>query len=114
MENFDKTIWSEALTLVEFFATWCGECQMMDPTIERLERTRNGRVDIKRVDVDNEAMLPIVRRYAIKNLPTLMLFHRGESLWRREGRIAYEQIIEALDEAETIAHPRHQLHPDHP
>lgn len=85
MNDFDKIIWSDTLVLVEFFASWCGPCRAMDPTVERFRRMMNGRAEVLRINIDDEQMLPIVRRYRIRTVPTLLLFHRGEERWRRSG-----------------------------
>ena len=55
--DFDKIIWRDALTFVDFFATWCGPCQMMHPAIDKFQREMNGRVDVYKVDIDDRGML---------------------------------------------------------
>lgn len=70
--DFDKIIWRDALTFVDFFATWCGPCQMMHPVIDRFQEKMNGRVDVYKVDIDDRDMLEIVHRYNIMSVPTLM------------------------------------------
>lgn len=101
MNDFDQIIWSDAPILVEFFALWCGSCQAMAPTIERFRHMMNGRAGVFRIDIDDELMLPIVRRYGIRRVPTLLLFHRGRELWRRSGIASYEELVAALEQAEA-------------
>lgn len=98
--DFDKIIWREALTLVEFFASWCGPCRTMVPVIDRFRVRMNGRVDIYKADIDDPAMREIIRRYNIMSVPTLMFFCRGEVLWRESSRLDYEQLTNVLDELE--------------
>lgn len=104
MNDFDKIIWSDTLVLVEFFASWCGPCRAMDPTVERFRRMMNGRAEVLRINIDDEQMLPIVRRYRIRTVPTLLLFHRGEERWRRSGITSYEEMAAALEQTEALIH----------
>ena len=59
MKDFDKIIWRDAVTLADFFATWCGPCQAMVPVIDRFQTEMNGRADVYRIDVDDPDMLEI-------------------------------------------------------
>lgn len=104
MNDFDKIIWSDTLVLVEFFASWCGPCRAMDPTVERFRRMMNRRAEVLRINIDDEQMLPIVRRYRIRTVPTLLLFHRGEERWRRSGITSYEEMVAALEQTEALIH----------
>lgn len=100
MENFDKIIWRDALTLVDFFATWCGPCRMMHPVIDRFKKEMNGRVDVYKIDVDDREMHDVVKRYNIASVPTLMIFRRGETLWRRSGMMSYDDLVRTLEQVE--------------
>ena len=82
--DFDKIIWRDALTFVDFFATWCGPCQMMHPAIDKFQREMNGRVDVYKVEYRDRGMLDAVHRYNIMSVPTLMFFRRGRSAVARE------------------------------
>ena len=83
MEKFTDIINSNQLTLVDFFATWCGPCKMMHPVLEQLKNELGDRVRIIKLDVDkNEAL---ASAYRIQSVPTLMLFRKGDVLWRQSG-----------------------------
>ena len=100
MKDFDKIIWRDALTFVDFFASWCGPCQMMHPVIDRFRVEMNGRADVYAIDIDDRDMLEIIRRYNIRSVPTLVFFRRGEVLWRHSGAIGYEHLKSVLEELE--------------
>lgn len=76
----------------------------MGPTVERFRRMMNGRAEVLRINIDDEQMLPIVRRYRIRTVPTLLLFHRGEERWRRSGITSYEEMAAALEQTEALIH----------
>ena len=52
MKDFDKIIWRNALTFVDFFAVWCGTCRAMTPVIDRVQKQMNGRADVYRMDIE--------------------------------------------------------------
>ena len=100
MKDFDKIIWRNALTFVDFFAVWCGTCRAMTPVIDRFQKQMNGRADVYRMDIEDPDLLEIVRRYNIVSVPTLMFFRRGEVLWRESGRIGYDHLANVLRKLE--------------
>lgn len=100
MQDMDKIIWRDALTFVDFFASWCGPCRMMHPTIDRFKEEMHGRVDVYKVDVDDRDMADFVSRYRIASVPTLIFFRRGEILWRQSGMMSYEQLMNVFEKLE--------------
>ena len=104
MKDFDKIIWRNALTFVDFFAVWCGTCRAMTPVIDRFQKQMKGRADVYRMDIEDPDLLEIVRRYNIVSVPTLMFFRRGEVLWRESGRVDYEHLVNVLNELEKHEH----------
>ena len=83
MENFNNIINSEQLTLVDFFATWCGPCKMMHPVLEQLKEEMGDSIRIIKLDVEkNESLSDF---YRIQSVPTLMLFRKGDVVWRQSG-----------------------------
>lgn len=100
MQDLDKIIWRDALTLVDFFATWCGPCRMMHPVIDRFKEQMHGRTDVYKVDIDDRNTADFTDRYHIASVPTLIFFRRGEVLWRRSGVIGYNDLVGVLEELE--------------
>lgn len=90
MENFNDIINGNQLTLVDFFATWCGPCKQMHPVLEQLKASEGENLRIIKLDVDkNEA---IASAYRIQSVPTLMLFRNGELLWRQSGAMSLADL----------------------
>lgn len=90
--DFDKIIAADRLLLVDFFATWCGACKAMDPTLDRVALAMSDMIQLLRIDSSAISSCELVRRYNIVAVPTLMLFFRGEVLWRKSGIIAFEPL----------------------
>lgn len=90
MENFNDIINGNQLTLVDFFATWCGPCKQMHPVLEQLKASEGENLRIIKLDVDkNEAL---ASAYRIQSVPTLMLFRNSELLWRQSGAMSLADL----------------------
>lgn len=83
MEKFNDVINGNQLTLVDFYATWCGPCKMMHPVLEQLKADLGDSIRIIKLDVDKSG--DIAEAYRIQSVPTLMLFRGGKTLWRQSG-----------------------------
>jgi len=76
-ENFNnEVIESNVPVLVDFFAIWCGPCQVIAPIIEKLAQKFQGKAKIARLNVDEQGS--IAAKYNITSIPTIMLFVNGE------------------------------------
>ena len=62
--------------IIDFWATWCGPCQMVGPMIEELATEFDGRIIIGKVNVDENSDLP--SQYGIRNIPTILFFKNGQ------------------------------------
>lgn len=90
MEKFNDVINGNQLTLVNFYATWCGPCKMMHPVLEQLKADLGDSIRIIKLDVDKSG--DIAEAYRIQSVPTLMLFRRGEMLWRQSGAMRLAEL----------------------
>lgn len=95
MESFNDVINGGQPVLVDFFATWCQPCKMMHPILEQVKATLGERIRIIKVDVDKHGT--VANQYRIQSVPTLMLFRRGETLWRTSGVVPKADLIAAIE-----------------
>ena len=95
METFNDVISEDRLVLVDFFATWCQPCKMMHPVLEQLKDTVGDRVRIIKVDVDKYGQT--AAQYGIQAVPTLMLFRKGQTLWRQSGMMSKADLLAVID-----------------
>ena len=96
METFNDVISEDRLVLVDFFATWCQPCKMMHPVLEQLKDTVGDKVRIIKVDVDKYGQT--AAQYGIQAVPTLMLFRKGETLWRQSGMMSRADLLAVIDQ----------------
>ena len=96
MEKFNEMINGEQLTLVDFFATWCGPCKMIAPILEQLKEKMGDDIRILKVDVDKNEALSM--QYRIQSVPTLMLFKKGEMLWRQSGAMSLNDLMQKISQ----------------
>ncbi len=81
-QNFDHTI-DHGVTLVDFWATWCGPCKMVAPVLEGLAGKYDGKAKIAKVDIDENPDL--AQRFNIMSIPTVMVFRDGRILDQTVG-----------------------------
>ena len=96
MEKFNEMINGEQLTLVDFFATWCGPCKMMHPILEQLKEKMGDDIRILKVDEDKNEALSM--QYRIQSVPTLMLFKKGKMLWRQSGAMSLNDLMQKISQ----------------
>lgn len=76
-ENFENEVLnSDIPVLVDFWATWCGPCMMLAPTIEQIAEEYEGKAKVGKVNVDKEPEL--AAKFGISSIPTIMVFKNGE------------------------------------
>ena len=96
MEKFHAIINGPELVLVDFFATWCGPCQMLAPILKEVKDNLGDSIKIIKVDVDKNQALMSNPAFQVKGVPTLMLFKSGRMLWRQSGVVPKDDIIRTV------------------
>lgn len=96
MEKFKDIIDREQLTLVDFFATWCGPCKQMHPVLEQLKLELGDTIRIVKIDVDKNEQLSNV--YHIQSVPTFMLFKNGQVIWRQSGALRLNDLKSVINQ----------------
>ena len=93
-ENFQAEVTkSDKPVLVDFWAVWCGPCQMMAPILHELE-TEMPDVQIGKVNVDEQ--IDLARQFRVVSIPTLIIFKNGQEVQRMVGVTSKEELKDAL------------------
>jgi thioredoxin len=85
---------AEKPLLVDFYATWCGPCRMLEPILKQVEALLNSKIQVVKIDTDQHPEL--ASQYDVHALPTLVLFKNGNPVDRMEGVLPAEGLIEWL------------------
>ena len=83
--------------VINFWATWCGPCQLVGPHIEKLAHEYEGKAVIGKCDVDRDQELP--SRFGIRNIPTILFIKNGELVNKIVGAQDYDTLKKAVDAA---------------
>lgn len=95
--NFDELLSSNKVVVADFWATWCGPCKAMGPSIDELATEYEGKALIGKVDVEENNDL--AEKYAIRSVPTIIFFKEGEMVDKQVGAVpkaVLESKIKAL------------------
>ena len=94
--NFQQIIQSDNLVLVDFYTNWCGPCKMMSPILHDLKE-KVGQ-SLKVLKVDAEKNMNVSKKYQISGVPTLILFRKGNILWRKSGVVPLNSLINIVNQ----------------
>ena len=81
---------SQGVVLVDFWAPWCGPCKALSPTLDQLAQNLGGRIKIAKVNIDVSPESPT--KYALKTVPTLILFKDGKLISQKSGTQTLQQL----------------------
>ncbi len=94
-ENFAGIISGDKPVLVDFWATWCGPCRSLAPTVETIASEYDGKAIVVKCNVDDCG--DVAAEYGIRNIPTLLFFKGGEVVDRLVGNVPKAEIAAKLD-----------------
>ena len=95
--KFQKLISQDKPVLVDFYADWCGPCQMMAPILKEVADEFGDQVRIIKVDVDKNQ--PIAQRFGVRSIPKLILFKNGEIQANRAGVLTKRDLKQMIEQA---------------
>ena len=95
-DNFNDTI-ANGVTLVDFWAEWCGPCRMQLPILEEVSEEIGEKATVGKINVDHE--LELAQRFGVQSIPTLILFKDGEIVDRMVGVQAKETLVDKINNA---------------
>jgi len=94
--DFERVVLrSELVTVVDFYADWCGPCRLVGPVIEGLSSSYDGKVKFAKVDVDSNQRL--AAKYGIQGIPTVMIFRDGKVVDRIVGAAPAQVYRQRID-----------------
>lgn len=83
------------IQIIDFYADWCGPCQMMKPVFHELEKEYEGKIEFKQIDV--EADNATAAKFGVMSIPTFVILKDGKELDRRMGAMPKEMMKKWLD-----------------
>lgn len=94
-ESFIKLTKESPVVLVDFYAEWCGPCKKMGPYIEKFKNDYKGKVNIVKIDADQNKQLVLDLGY--QALPIILVYKNGEKAFEREGYVSEQELKTILD-----------------
>ena len=94
--SFDKEVLkSNNLTLVDFWAEWCGPCKMIGPALEEISEEMKDDVRITKLNIDENPETP--QKYGVRGIPTLMIFKGGHLIDTKVGSLPKSTLLEWIN-----------------
>ncbi|MGV9206353.1 MAG: thioredoxin [Promethearchaeia archaeon] len=104
MEVTDKTfneevIEAESPVFIEFWASWCNPCKMMDTVLKDLQSEFDGQIKIAKLNIDRNKRIP--NEYNLTGVPTFMTFKNGEIIETKIGAQPKEELVKMIEKVNT-------------
>ncbi|WP_422007199.1 thioredoxin [Roseivirga pacifica] len=93
--KFEELVSQDTPVLVDFYADWCGPCQMMAPVLKEIAGELGDKVKIIKIDVDRNQ--PVAQRFGVRGIPHFILFNGGEIKWQKGGAMSKRELTAAIE-----------------
>jgi len=93
--DFGTVVGAEPLTMVDFWAAWCGPCKMLAPVVEQIGEQYDGKALVAKVNIDEEPEL--ARQFGIMSIPTVVFLKNGREFDRKVGVMPARAFTDVLD-----------------
>ena len=93
--NFAEMLAGDKPVLVDFWATWCGPCRILSPTVDEIADEYADRITVAKCNVDDAE--EIAMQYRIMSIPTLLFFKGGEVVDKRVGVVSKDEIVSIIN-----------------
>lgn len=98
-ENFDEVVSGDGLTVIDFWAAWCGPCRQFAPTFERVSEETP---DVVFAKVDTEAQPELAAAFSISSIPTIMLVRDNVMVYAQPGALPEAALVDLIGQAKGL------------
>ena len=100
--SFEREVLQSAqLTIVDFWAPWCGPCRMVSPILDKIAREKAGKLVVAKVNTDENQEWAI--KYGVQGIPTMLFVANGQVVHQQVGALPEPMLRKVLDQFLTIA-----------